>query len=146
MKTKFSVMLTLLLVLVVQISFAQQKTVSGTVNDDQNMPLPGATVIIKGTSTGTTTDFDGNFSIQASPDDVLMISFVGFSTQELSVGNSTTFQVQMVTDNSLDEVVVVAFASKKRKELTSAVSVVSGSLSLCFRRSVMYESMISFHS
>ena len=55
-----------------------------------------------------------------------MISFVGFSTQELSVGNSTTFQVQMLTDNSLDEVVVVAFASKKRKELTSAVSVVSG--------------------
>ncbi|MEC8248409.1 MAG: carboxypeptidase-like regulatory domain-containing protein, partial [Bacteroidota bacterium] len=114
MKTKFSVMLTLLLVLVVQISFAQQKTVSGTVNDDQNMPLPGATIIIKGTSTGTTTDFDGKFSIQASPEDVLMISFVGFSTQELSVGNSTTFQVQMVTDNSLDEVVVVAFASKKR--------------------------------
>jgi TonB-linked SusC/RagA family outer membrane protein len=126
MKTKFSVMLTLLLVLVVQISFAQQKTVSGTVNDDQNMPLPGATIIIKGTSTGTTTDFDGKFSIQASSDDVLMVSFVGFSTQELTVGNSTTFQVQMATDNSLDEVVVVAFASKKRKELTSAVSVVSG--------------------
>ena len=126
MKTKFSVMLTLFLALVVQISFAQQKTVSGTVNDDQNMPLPGATIIIKGTSTGTTTDFDGKFSIQASSDDVLMISFVGFSTQEISVGNSTTFQVQMVTDNSLDEVVVVAFASKKRKELTSAVSVVSG--------------------
>lgn len=126
MKTKFSVILTLLLALVVQISFAQQKTVSGTVSDNANIPLPGATIIIKGTSSGTTTDFDGNFTIQASADDTLEISFVGFTTQEISVGSSTAFKIQMTPDNNLDEVVVLAFGSKKRDELTSAVSVVSG--------------------
>ena len=126
MKTKFSVMLTLLLALVVQISFAQQKTVSGTVSDDSNIPLPGATIIIKGTSSGTTTDFDGNFTIQASAEDTLEISFVGFTTQEIPVGSSSSFQIQMTPDNTLDEVVVLAFGSKNRDELTSAVSVVSG--------------------
>jgi len=126
MKTKFSVILILFMVLVVQISFAQNKNVSGTVVDDMSIPLPGATIIIKGSSTGTTTDFDGNFTIEASADDKLLISFVGFTTQEITVGNSSSFQIQMKVDNSLDEVVVVAFGSKKRDELTSAVSVVSG--------------------
>jgi len=110
----------------VQISFAQQKTVSGTVSDDSNIPLPGATIIIKGTSSGTTTDFDGNFTIQASAEDTLEISFVGFTTQEIPVGSSSSFQIQMTPDNTLDEVVVLAFGSKNRDELTSAVSVVSG--------------------
>ena len=95
-------MLTLLLALVVQISFAQQKTVSGTVSDDSNIPLPCATIIIKGTSSGTTTDFDGNFTIQASADDTLEISFVGFTTQEIPVGSSSSFQIQMTPDNTLD--------------------------------------------
>jgi hypothetical protein len=59
MKTKFSVILTLILALVVQISFAQEKSISGTVSDNNGLPLPGATVIIQGTSSGVTTDFDG---------------------------------------------------------------------------------------
>jgi TonB-linked SusC/RagA family outer membrane protein len=126
MKTKFSVMLTLLLALVVQISFAQQKAVSGTVTDDSQMPLPGATIIIQGTTTGTTTDFDGNFTINADASDVLVVSFVGYATQNVTVGDSTNIQIEMAADNSLDEVVVVAFGEKRREELTSAVSVVSG--------------------
>ena len=119
-------MLTLLLALVVQISFAQQKAVSGTVTDDSQMPLPGATIIIQGTTTGTTTDFDGNFTINADASDVLVVSFVGYATQNVTVGDSTNIQIEMAADNSLDEVVVVAFGEKRREELTSAVSVVSG--------------------
>ncbi|MFL2623501.1 MAG: SusC/RagA family TonB-linked outer membrane protein [Flavobacteriaceae bacterium] len=126
MKTKFSVILTLMLALVVQISFAQNKNVSGTVSDDSGLPLAGATVIIDGTSTGVTTDFDGKFKIQASSEDTLLISYVGFTTQSIIVGDSSSFQIQMVADTSLDEVVVVAFGSKRRDELTSAVSVISG--------------------
>ncbi len=63
MKTKFSGILTLLLAFVVQFTFAQEKTVSGTVSDNNGLPLPGATVVIQGTSTGVSTDFDGKYSI-----------------------------------------------------------------------------------
>ena len=79
MKTKFSGILTLLLAFVVQLTFAQEKTVSGTVSDNNSMPLPGATVVIQGTSAGATTDFDGNYSITANVGDVLKFSYVGYS-------------------------------------------------------------------
>jgi len=114
MKTKFSGILTLLLAFVVQVSFAQT-TVSGTVTEE-NGPLPGANVIIKGTSTGTQTDFDGNYSIQASPTDVLVFSFVGFSSQEVTVGNQSTINVSLAGDNALDEVIVTAQGIKREKK------------------------------
>ena len=124
MKTKFSGILTLLLAFVVQVSFAQT-TVSGTVTED-NGPLPGANVIIKGTSTGTQTDFDGNYSIQASPSDVLVFSFVGFATQEVTVGNQSTINVALAADNALDEVIVTAQGVKREKKaLGYAVSEVA---------------------
>ncbi|MEW4923002.1 carboxypeptidase-like regulatory domain-containing protein [Algibacter sp. 2305UL17-15] len=66
MKTKFSVILTLFLAFVVQLSSAQEKTISGTVSDDSGLPLPGATVLVKGTTSGTSTNFDGNYSIIAN--------------------------------------------------------------------------------
>ena len=81
MRTKFNGILTLLLALVVQISFAQEKTISGTVTDESG-PLPGVTVLKKGTSQGTETDFDGNYSIKAKSGDVLVFSFVGMKTIE----------------------------------------------------------------
>ena len=124
MKTKFSGILTLLLAFVVQISFAQQQTVSGTVSDENGLPLLGASVIIKGTTTGTTTDFDGVYSITTNSGDVLDFSYVGYSTQSIPV-TGTTINVQMVPDNALEEVVIVAFGEKRRDELTSAVSVVT---------------------
>ena len=107
MKTKFSVILTLLLALVVQISFAQNQNVSGTVSDENGLPLPGATVVIEGTTTGVSTDFDGNYSIQANQGDVLLFSYVGYSTQSQAVGASNTINVSMEQDNALEEVVVV---------------------------------------
>ncbi|WP_339848223.1 SusC/RagA family TonB-linked outer membrane protein [uncultured Dokdonia sp.] len=114
MKTKFSGILTLLLAFVVQVSFAQT-TVSGTVTEE-NGPLPGANVIIKGTSTGTQTDFDGNYSIQASATDVLVFSFVGFTTKEVTVGGQTTINVGLAADNALEEVIVTAQGIKREKK------------------------------
>ncbi len=124
MKTKFNGILTLLLAFVVQISFAQT-TVSGTVSEE-NGPLPGANVIIKGTNTGTQTDFDGNYSIQASPTDVLVFSFVGFASQEIVVSTQTSINVTLASDNALDEVIVTAQGIKREKKaLGYAVTTVS---------------------
>ncbi|RMB62806.1 SusC/RagA family TonB-linked outer membrane protein [Dokdonia sinensis] len=115
MKTKFSGILTLLLAFVVQMTFAQQKTVSGTVTADGG-PLPGANVIIKGTSTGTQTDFDGNYTIQASATDVIAFSFVGYSTKEVTVGAQSTINVTLEGDNALEEVIVTAQGIKREKK------------------------------
>ncbi|MEO2129317.1 MAG: carboxypeptidase-like regulatory domain-containing protein, partial [Christiangramia sp.] len=93
MKTKFSSILTLLLAFVVQLTFAQEQTITGTVTDSDGLPLPAVNVLIKGTTTGTQTDFDGNYSIEASQGDVLVFSFVGLETTEVTVGSSTTLDV-----------------------------------------------------
>lgn len=116
MKTKFNGILTLLLALVVQISFAQEKTVSGTVSDKTGT-LPGVSVLVKGTTTGTETDFDGKYSIKAKTGDVLSFSYLGFKTVERQVGASNTINVTMVEDeNVLDEVVVTALGIKRDKQ------------------------------
>ena len=108
MKPKFTMIL-MLLALGVQMVFAQQKTISGTVSDENGLPLPGATVLISGTSTGTSTDFDGKYQLTANVGDVLEISYVGYATQSVTVGASSTYDVQMQTDNTLDEVVVTGY-------------------------------------
>ena len=94
MKTKLNGFLTLLLALMVQISFAQEKTVTGKVSDASG-PLPGVTVIIKGTKTGTQTDFDGNYSIRANTGAVLQFSFVGMKSLEQAIGASNTINIVM---------------------------------------------------
>ncbi|MGC6525851.1 MAG: SusC/RagA family TonB-linked outer membrane protein [Flavobacteriaceae bacterium] len=122
MKTKFSVILTLLLALVVQISFAQNQNVSGTVSDENGLPLPGATVVVEGTTTGVSTDFDGNYSIQANQGDVLLFSYVGYSTQSQAVGASNTINVSMQQDNALEEVVVVGYNSTSKEAFTGTAT------------------------
>ena len=107
--------LTLFMALIVQLSFAQEKTVSGTVSDENGLPLIGATVVISGTSNGTTTDFDGKFMITASTGDVLNFSYVGYSDQNITVGTSNTIDATLQPDNSLDEVVVTALGIQKQK-------------------------------
>ncbi|QRM88037.1 SusC/RagA family TonB-linked outer membrane protein [Lacinutrix sp. WUR7] len=125
MKTKFSGILTLLLAFVVQFTFAQGKTISGTVSDENGLPLPTATIIIQGTTTGTSTDFDGNYSIAASQGDVLIFSYVGYANQNQTVGASNKIDVSLQPDNTLDEVVVTAMGIKrKRDEITTANQVV----------------------
>ncbi len=128
MKTKFSGMLTLLLAFVVQLTFAQEKTISGTVSDISGMPLPGVNIIVKNTTNGTQTDFDGKYSIEASTGDVLVFSYVGLKAQEITVGASNTIDVSMEEDASvLEEVVVTALGIKRdKKSLGYATQEVKG--------------------
>ncbi len=97
---------------------AQQ--ISGNISDETG-PLPGATVIVSGTNTGTVADFDGNYSISANAGDVLVFSFVGFTAQEVSVGNQDTINIVLVPSNELEEVLVTGYGSQQQKEITSAV-------------------------
>ncbi|MCB4799239.1 SusC/RagA family TonB-linked outer membrane protein [Neotamlana laminarinivorans] len=117
MKTKFSGILTLLLAFVVHLSFAQEKTISGMVSDGSGLPLPGATVLVKGTSNGTSTDFDGKYSITATQGSALVFSFVGYTTKEVLVGASNTINVTLTEDaEALDEVVVTALGIKREEK------------------------------
>jgi len=118
MRTKFSGILTLFLAFVVQLTFAQEKTISGTVADDTGLPLPGVNIVIKGTNTGTQSDFDGNYSIRANVGQTLVFSFISFKTVERPVTAATTsINVQMVTDaEELTQVVVTGFAVKREKK------------------------------
>ncbi|UOY08059.1 TonB-dependent receptor [Muricauda sp. SCSIO 64092] len=106
-------------------AFAQ--TVSGTVTDTDGTPLPGATVVVKGTANGTQTDFDGNYAIADIPlNSVLVFSYVGFLPMEETVGRRTTINVSLAEDAQLlDEVVVIGYGSVKKSDLTGAVSSVS---------------------
>jgi TonB-linked SusC/RagA family outer membrane protein len=125
MKTKFSGILTLLLAFMVQLTFAQEKTISGTVSDNTGLPLPGATVLVKGTSSGTSTDFDGKYSIKANQGATLVFSFVGYTAKEVKVGASNSINVSMQEDaTSLDEVVVVAFGTTTKEAFTGSAGVV----------------------
>jgi len=93
--------------------FAQSITVSGKVSDDTGNALPGVNIQVKGTNTGTSTDFDGNYEISASQGDVLIFSFLGFKTKEVTI-TGTTLNVSLEEDtNALDEIVVTAFGIKK---------------------------------
>jgi len=117
MRTKFNGILTLLLALVVQISFAQDRTISGTVSDETG-PLPGVTILKKGTTQGTETDFDGNYSIKAKAGDILVFSFVGMKTVEKTVGTSNNINVTFINDNELEEVIILGYTSRSKNELT----------------------------
>lgn len=103
-----------------------QTTVTGIVSDDTG-PLPGASILLKGTTNGVVTDFDGNYSINNIPaDGVLQFSFVGFKTKEIAVNNQTQINIVLELDvSSLDEVVVVGYGTMKRSDLTGAVVSVS---------------------
>ncbi|GGF21773.1 SusC/RagA family TonB-linked outer membrane protein [Echinicola rosea] len=99
-----------------------RKTVSGTVRDDQGVPLPGATIRVKGTTNGTVTDIDGKFSIEVEEGAVLQVSFVGFVAQEVPVNGQTSFTIQLVSDaTQLDEMVVVGYGTQKRSDITGAI-------------------------
>ncbi|RAV30837.1 SusC/RagA family TonB-linked outer membrane protein [Sinomicrobium soli] len=129
MRTKISLILTLFLTLTVHyLSYAQEKTVSGTVNDASGLPLPGANVLVKGTTTGTQTDFDGNFTLTASQGQTLVISYIGMKTQEVQIGASSNITVTLEEDaESLEEVVVTALGiTREKKSLGYATQEVGG--------------------
>ena len=112
----------------VQQAQAQAKTITGTVTAvSDNAPLPGVSITIQGTTSGTQTDFDGNYSIEASVGSVLSFSYMGMKTQNVTVGESNTVNVALEEDASqLDEVVVTALGIKRaEKTLTYAQQTVS---------------------
>ncbi|SMC61678.1 SusC/RagA family TonB-linked outer membrane protein [Cellulophaga tyrosinoxydans] len=102
----------------------QQKTITGTVTDQSSLPLPGASVLVKGSTLGTQTDFDGNYSINAKTGDVLIFSYIGQKTVEKTIGASNTINVTLLEDaQALEEVVVTALGiERKPKELSYSVS------------------------
>ena len=127
MKTNLKKFLALSFMIMFQWGLAQT-SVSGTVSDSSGVPLPGATVIVAGTSNGVTTDFDGVYSISASEGDVLSVSYVGFVTQNVTIGASATINVTLVSDNALEEVVVTALGiTREAKSLGYAQQKVEGS-------------------
>ncbi len=116
MKLKLNGFLVLLLALVTQITFAQERAVSGTVSDNTGLPLPGVNVLVKGTKTGTQTDFDGKFSIKATPSQILVFNYIGMKTQEVKA-SSATINVKLASSAiELEGAVVTAMGVKKSKK------------------------------
>ena len=104
-----------------------QSIIKGTVNDENGEPVIGATVKVKETQKGTITDFDGNYSIEATPNATLIFSYVGYQTQEVSISGKTTINITMKEDHAtLDEVVVVGYGVQKKKLVTGATVQVKG--------------------
>lgn len=127
MKIKIKGILTLLAMLIVQLSFAQGKIVSGKVMDGDGLPLLGVTIIIDGSSTGTTTDFDGNYSVNVTEGQVLLFSYIGYETARVTIGESDTVDVTMTTGSALSEVVITALGvSREKQSLGYATQEVSG--------------------
>ena len=105
--------------------YGQASQVTGAVRDKDGVELIGVNVLVKGTATGTITDVQGRYTIQAAPSDALVFSFVGYLTQEVSVGNQTTINITLADDvTTLQELVVTGYASEKKADLTGAVAVV----------------------
>ena len=99
--------------------------ISGSIIDDENMPLPGATVLIKGTTIGTSTDFDGKFNLKIKKGDVLVVSFVGYITQFITVKSIKDTYIKMVNDPNIDQVVITAMGIKRKTdEITSSNQIV----------------------
>lgn len=102
-----------------------QNVVSGTVVDSYGVPLPGANVVIEGTTRGTQTDFDGNYTIEANADDVLVFSYLGYVTNRVPINGRSTVDVTMAEDSqALDEVIVTGYTTETKRETTAAVSIV----------------------
>ncbi|MEM1124339.1 MAG: SusC/RagA family TonB-linked outer membrane protein, partial [Bacteroidota bacterium] len=115
-------------VLFSMVAFAQN-TITGKITDaDNGEPLIGVNIIIQGTSDGTITDFDGNYSLEASEGDVLVYSYTGYAEQELTVGASTVMDIVMAAGSLLDEVVVVGYGSQKKATVTGAVAQLKGDI------------------
>src|SRR5690606_18747233 len=109
----------------VRVAWSQTISVSGTVSDENGITLPGVNVIEKGTSNGITTDIDGNYQINVTPDATLVFSYVGFSTQEIPVSGRETINVTLLEDfQDLEEVVVIGYGSQLKEDITGSVSTI----------------------
>lgn len=113
-------------ILMVSTSWAQQ-SISGKVVDTDGLPLPGVNIFVTGTTIGTITDVDGNYSIQVNPEAILQYSFIGFLTEEMAVGNQTTINITLIPDlEQLEEVVVVGYGIQKKESVVGAITQIKG--------------------
>ncbi|WP_439481004.1 SusC/RagA family TonB-linked outer membrane protein [Algoriphagus formosus] len=116
-------LLVLLLLFSVTVTVAQESQVNGTVVDETGTPIPGVSVLLQGTTRGTTTDLDGKYTIEAPSSGVLIFSFIGYTPVEETVGNRSIIDVRLEPDLSeLEEVVVVGYGTQKKSQLTGAIS------------------------
>ncbi len=116
----------ILLGVMLSFGFVQAQSVSGTVIDNNGVPLPGANVVVKGTSNGAQTDFDGNYSLSnVASDATIVFSYVGYDTQEIPVNGQTTINVTLQEGNALDEIVVIGYGTTTVKDATGSVTSVT---------------------
>jgi len=121
---KKTVALIFILCLVIQVTFAQKRTLTGTVRDKTTSePLPGVTIIEKGTTNGTITDVSGNFKVSIAPESVVVVSFIGMTPREIKPGKSSNLIIELETSiQEMSEVVVVGYGTQKKANLTGAVA------------------------
>ncbi|MDG3583566.1 SusC/RagA family TonB-linked outer membrane protein [Galbibacter pacificus] len=122
------ILFTLVAFFCLMLSYGQEKHVTGTVTDSETgMPIPGANVMVKNTTKGVVTDFDGNYAIDVNANATLVFTYIGYKEQEVTVGSQSVVDVTMtVSASELDEVVVVAYGTQTKEEVTAAVATVSG--------------------
>lgn len=101
---------------IIPFSWAQQKTITGIVNDENGLPLPGASIVIENTSRGVSSDFNGNYSIEAEENDVLIFSFIGYVDQKVTIGAADSYTVSLQPGNQLEEVVVTSLGILREKQ------------------------------
>jgi TonB-linked SusC/RagA family outer membrane protein len=121
MKIKFKHFLSLLIVLSVQLTFAQESTVSGKVTDLGGLPVPGANIVVKGTTTSAQTGFDGDFTINAKKGQILIVSFIGMKTVEIPASSAMLIKLSDAS-NQLETVVVVGYGTQSKKKLTDNIA------------------------
>src|SRR5690606_4891511 len=119
-------------------------SVSGVVSDPEGIPLPGVSILVDGTDNGTQTNFVGEYEIDiADPDAILVFSYIGFQSQEISVDGQTTINLSLQTDTeSLDEVVVIGYGQQEKRTLTGSVAQVDGEELTKAPVSTMSESLV----
>ncbi|WP_299012378.1 TonB-dependent receptor [uncultured Polaribacter sp.] len=104
------------------VSWAQETTIRGTVLDETGEPAPMVNILLKNTTKGTATDFDGKFSIKAKNGDTLIFSYLGYATQEIKINTETNLTIKLLPDNDLDEIIVVGYGTQKKSVITGAIS------------------------
>ena len=117
----------LLILLLCPIFIFGQTSINGIVTDEiSSSPIAGVNVLVKGSNTGTATDFDGNYSINLKKGDILSFSYVGYKTQQVTLGDQTSLNIVLTEDtSSLDEIVVIGYGSVKKEDLTGAADLVT---------------------
>ena len=115
------------IIILLSSAMSAQETISGTITDENGVPLPGATIVVVETNDGTTTDFDGNYSINASEGQTILLSYVGYETLTLKVSDDSNFDISLKQSGALDEIVVTALGiSREKKSLGYSVTEVDG--------------------